>query len=274
MNQSMIAASVSMYGLQRKMDVIADNVANINTNGYKRKTASFADVLTNVRQHDQDYRQPGRATPLGYTMGYGSMLNDINRDFSQGELVTTNVGTDFAIEGNAMFEIETANGPAWVREGNFQLSPDGTETVLTTKQGHRVLDTNNVEIRIRAGYDMQVDTAGRVYEVKSGQAPLLVGTIKVVKPQKPELLVQTENNYYVLPANVNRNIVVQDLDLVAATPGGMAPASVRQGMLEHSNVTLTDEMTDLIQAQRAYQMSARALTSGDSMWGLANNLRA
>jgi len=274
MNQSMISAAASMNGIQRKLDIVADNMANLNTNGYKRKSATFADVLTNIRQHDKDYRQPGRATPMGYTLGYGSYLTALSRDFTQGALKQTGVSTDFALEGNALFELELDNGQsAWIREGAFHytIDPNTKEKVLVTAQGDKVLDKDGAEIRIGLDQEIQVNDKGQVFATKNGLTvvPNPIATLKVVKPISPELLIQTENNYYVMAPNTNRNAIVEDLDLTQNQA-----VHVRQGMIEQSNVSLIDEMNDLIQAQRAYQMSARALTSGDAMWGLANNLRA
>ncbi|MCY9514215.1 flagellar hook-basal body protein [Paenibacillus apiarius] len=279
MNQSMIAASVSMNGIQRKLDVIADNVANVNTKGYKRKTATFADVLTTVRQHDADYRLPGRATPMGYTIGYGSRLTSLNRDFTQGSLTQTGVDTDVALQGDAMFEIMTRDGAtAWIREGSFQYNIDRAsgEKILVTAHGDQVLNSEDLEIRIAPDKELQIDEAGRIFAVKNGEAPEALGSLKLVKAIKPEQLMQTDNNYYVLPPDMDRNTVVQVLNLTGGdrSDPNQPAIYVRQGMLEESNVSLIDEVNELIQAQRAYQLSARALTSGDAMWGLANSLRA
>lgn len=275
MNQTMISAAVSMNGLQRKLDIIADNVANLNTKGYKRKTASFADVLTNVQQHNDDFRQPGRVTPMGYTLGYGSMLTDLSRDMSQGSLQHTGVSTDVALQGNALFEVGTPTGTAWMREGSFHYIIDEDERILTSAEGHPVMSTNDTEIRIPAGYEMKIDEAGRVFGVKTGEPDEELGQIKVVRPLKPELLVQTENNLYVLPQGTDRNTIVETLNLTGDRSDPNAPhVYVMQGMLEESNVSMVDEMADLIQAQRAYQLASRALMSGDAMWGLANSLRA
>ncbi|MGZ9586295.1 flagellar hook-basal body protein [Paenibacillus marinisediminis] len=275
MNQSMIAASVSMSGLQRKMDVISDNVANVDTRGYKRKTASFSEVLTTAQQQLPEFALPGRATPLGYTDGYGSRLTSVMRDFSQGSFVQTNLPTDLALEGNGLFEVRTPEGQAYVREGDFQLSPvNDEEAMLTTRDGYPVMSTDGTDIRIRKSYQMKIDEAGRVFEVNLAKNETNeVGNIKIVQPVKPELLQQIENNLYTVPQGIDINTVIQQLDLTNIPADGNVPLTVRQGVLENSNVSLTDEMTELIQAQRAYQMASRALSSGDAMWGLANSIR-
>lgn len=275
MNQTMIAAAVSMNGFQQKLDIIADNVANVNTKGYKRKTASFADVLTNVQQHNEDFQQPGRVTPMGYTLGYGSMLTGLSRDMSQGSLQHTGVSTDVALQGNALFEVGTPTGTAWMREGSFHYIIDGDERILTSAEGHPVMSANDTEIRIPAGYEMKIDEAGRVFGVKTGEPDEELGQMKVVRPLKPELLVQMENNLFVLPQGADRNTFVETLNLTGDRSDPNAPhVNVMQGMLEESNVSMVDEMAELMQAQRAYQLASRALISGDAMSELANNLRA
>lgn len=275
MNQSIISASVAMSSLQRKMDVISDNVANLDTHGYKRKTASFADVLTNVTNQLPEFQLPGRATPLGYTNGYGSRISSITRDFSQGEPVVTNIPTDLALIGNGLFEVATPEGPAYVREGDFQMSPlEGGASLLTNRDGYPIVSTDGGTIEIQQGYQMKIDTAGVVYEVDPATSEAIeVGVIRTVQPIKPELLQQLANNLYVIPPGVDANAVLQQLDLTNVAVDGNVPLTVRQGALENSNVSMIDEMTDLIQAQRAYQMASRALASGDAMSGLANSIR-
>lgn len=280
MNPSIIAASVSMSGIQRKIDVISDNVANVDTYGYKRKTASFADVLTNVTQQHKNFEQPGRATPLGFTNAYGSRMTGVMRDYSMGEVNITNVPTDFALIGDGLFEINTPDGLAYVREGNFQMTPqEGGVGLLTTKDGDVVRglkDGNEVEFRIRVqdGFQMKVDEQGRVFEVNptTGEQNEL-GALSLLFPKRPELLEQVADNKYIIPEGIDPASVLLRWDLTQPVADGIVPLKVHQGALETSNVSLIDEMSDLIQAQRAYQMASRALSSADQMWGLANSIR-
>lgn len=105
MNNSMIGAMVSMI-VQQRLDLIADNIANINTVGYKSKQGSFEDVLANVQQQPSTYLQNGRAMPLGYNLGYGVKTAAIMKNMEQGPLKETGLPTDLAIQGNAMFEVQ------------------------------------------------------------------------------------------------------------------------------------------------------------------------
>ena len=89
MNNSMISAKVSMTAIQQRLDVISDNIANVNTAGYKSKQANFEDVLTRVQQQDDKYKQDGRSTPMGYNLGFGARLVNLTRDMSQGSMKET-----------------------------------------------------------------------------------------------------------------------------------------------------------------------------------------
>ncbi|WP_152396343.1 flagellar hook-basal body protein [Paenibacillus guangzhouensis] len=282
MNNSMISAMVSMSGIQQKLDIISDNMANSNTTGYKAKQASFEDVLTNLATHDAKMKQPGRATPLGFTQSWGTRMSSLSEDTTQGSLKVTDVPTDLAVEGNAMFEIalDDQGTVGWTRDGSFNLVLDKQDTdnvYLTTSQGYKVLDINGEPIKIPNGYAMQVDAKGHITAQKPGSPEILdIGYVKVAEPMQPGLLQKTDENFYILPYGAPQN-VMQGVDLAnmdPADPFSRKDIAIRQGALEQSNVNLANEMVDLMQVQRAYQLTARALTSSDTMMGLANNLRA
>ncbi|QJD85280.1 flagellar hook-basal body protein [Cohnella herbarum] len=279
MNNSMITASVSMGALQQKLDMLADNFANANTVGYKRKSAVFEDILTSLNPHLEDFNQAGRRTPLGFTQGWGSRIAAIQTDMSQGVLKQTGNVTDIAIEGNALFEVRTGgdiNGArAFTRHGPFQLMPDANgDRILVTNSGQQVVgNTGNGEdfIRVPAGYELTVGTDGTLTAVGGeGTTPINLGTLKLVQVTNSELLQAVADNLYGIPENVDPANVVRD---VALLPNGETGISVLQGFVEQSNVNMADEMTDLMIVQRAYQLSARALSSSEQMMGMANSLR-
>ncbi len=279
MNNSMIIASASMGALQQKLDLLADNMANSNTVGYKRKTAIFEDIMTSLNPHVEDFNQPGRRTPLGFTQGWGARISALQTDLSQGVLQHTGNMTDVAIEGNGLFEVRTTddiNGPrAFTRHGPFQLMPDGNgDRILVTNSGQQVVaDTGAGEdfIRVPEGYNLTIGTDGTLTAVgNEGTGPIDMGKLKLVQVTNSALLHAIADNLYGIPADVNPGDAVRD---VAGLPDGETGIAVRQGFVEQSNVNLTDEMTDLMIVQRAYQLSARALSSGEQMMGMANNLR-
>lgn len=287
MNHSMINAMVSMSSLQQKLDVIANNMANTGTVGFKRKEATFEDILTNIKSQPPGFQKEGRLSPPGFNQGWGAKLSLVQLNMEQGPLKETGVDSDMAIEGNGLFEIEhitvDANGNnvtniAYTRDGSFDLvvNPDDPDNLyLATKAGDYVRGTDNLPIRVPAGngYKMAVSAEGVVTAYKPGdtEATEEVGQLKLLRVIRPQYLEQTGDNLFAIAPGTNVGDVLQDAN--AATELENKP-TVRQGFLEQSNVNLSDEMTDLIMVQRAYQLSSRAITSSDTMMGLANNLRA
>lgn len=271
MNNSMISALVSMNGIQRKLDIIADNIANLDTVGYKQKDTTFEDTLTSVMQQPGDFKQQGRFSPLGYTTGYGVRTGDVFRDISQGPLEQTDKPLDLAIEGDGMFAVEGNGRRAYTREGAFHFAPDPGapgSMVLVNNQGYFVLNDKNQHIRVPNTAKVAIDPQGNVL-VDSGSAITTVGTLKVLKPLRENELQQMDGNLFVVPTSLTENQVFQ-----APTGGGMPQdTKIRSGYLEQSNVDYMGQITDMMQVQRAYQLAARAIASSDTMMSLANNMR-
>ena len=271
MNGSMITASVSMGALQQKLDMLADNFANVNTVGYKRKTAQFEDILTSVNKQLDDFNQPGRKTPLGLVGGWGTRLMSMHTDMTQGSLQETGIMTDLAIEGNGLFEVRTVDGArAFTRHGPFQLLPDGEDMrVLVTNAGQQVMGAGDQPVRVPNGYELRIADDGTLTGVAGdGIQTIELGRLKLVEMTNVELLQTLADNLYGVPAGMDPNSAVREL----ADPGA-AGIAVRQGFVEQSNVNMADEMSDLMMVQRAYQLSARALSSSEQMMGMANSLR-
>ncbi|WP_431086380.1 flagellar hook-basal body protein [Paenibacillus sp. 8b26] len=275
MNNSMIGAMVSMASVQQRLDLIADNIANVNTVGYKSKQGSFEDVLANVQQQPSTYLQNGRAMPLGYNLGYGVKIASAMKNMEQGPLKETGLPTDLAIQGNAMFEVQGNGQKAWTRDGSFHFVPDpndGKTMLLTTSKGYQVLDNNDVPVTAPSGSKVAINPDGELLIRPDGTGNPIVGQrIKLMDVQRPEGLEQRDDNLFVLAYGVTEANVFGAAGVAGAVP---ADVSVRSGYLEESNVDLAGEMTDMMQVQRMYQLAARALTSSDTMMNLANNLRA
>ncbi|KAF6567505.1 flagellar hook-basal body protein [Paenibacillus sp. EKM202P] len=275
MNNSMIGAMVSMASVQQRLDLIADNIANVNTVGYKSKQGSFEDVLANVQQQPSTYLQNGRAMPLGYNLGYGVKTTAVMKNMEQGPLKETGLPTDLAIQGNALFEIQGNGQKAWTRDGSFHFIPDPNDNetmMLTTAEGYSVLDNNDIPVTAPAGSKVAINSDGELLIRANGTgAPTVGQRIKLMDVQRPEGLQQRDDNLFVLGNGVTEADVFGAAGVAGAVP---TDVSVRSGYLEESNVNLAGEMTDMMQVQRMYQMAARALTSSDTMMNLANNLRA
>ncbi|PUA34523.1 flagellar hook-basal body protein [Paenibacillus elgii] len=290
MNHSMINSSVSMHALQQKLDLLANNMANVNNTGYKRREASFQDVLTNVKQQPRGFQKEGRLTPLGYNQGWGAKLATAQLNMSQGSLKPTSNPLDVAIEGAGLFEISTASVDAagnpvretrWTRDGSFELSPSGDPQnpdglVLTTKDGHYVMGADNNPLRVPNNHQIQIQADGTILahdEADPNAEAVLVGQIKMVRVVRPQLLQQLGDNVFGLPSDITAQQRDDILEPVTAGNNTVDPITVRQGFLEQSNVSLADEMSELILVQRAFQLNSRAVASSDQMMNLANNLR-
>jgi flagellar basal-body rod protein FlgG len=287
MNHSLVNSSVTMHAIQQKLDIIANNMANSNTNGYKRKDATFEDILTNIKEQPKGFQKDGRLSPLGFNQGWGAKLSQAQLNFSQGTLMATGISSDLAIEGNALYEVtmntvdEITGNPVvktvYTRDGSFELAvnpSDPDNLYLQTKEGHFVNGTNG-RIRIPKDLKMSVDEKGNITAINpkdSGMAPVQVGQLKLVRVVRPQYLQQIGESLYSLPEGLN-NANGQILQNVNKGSILESPVAIRQGSLEQSNVNLADEMTELIMVQREYQLSARAVTSSDTMMNLANNLR-
>ncbi|GGF91694.1 flagellar hook-basal body protein [Paenibacillus abyssi] len=276
MNSSMINAMVSMSGMQQKLDLLADNIANVNTVGYKRKVATFEDLLTNMKQQGEAFQQPVRLTPLGFNQGWGSRLTMVQPDLSQGPIQSTNNPYDLAIQGDALFEVVTdeAGSRSYTRNGAFQLSLDQAGVpIITTGDGYPLIiqrpDGEEGRIEVPDGYSVRINPEGEVTAVsRDGFDTIDLGRVKLVQPMKPGILTATADNLFVIADGLNAEEAVRTV-----VPDDTNSIRLMQGFLEQSNVTLANEMSDLMIVQRAYQMSARAITSSDTMMGMANNLR-
>jgi fagellar hook-basal body proteins len=279
MNASMINAMVSMNALQQKLDLIADNIANVDTVGYKRKEATFEDLLTNLKAQPETFQQPGRLTPLDFNQGWGARVTMIQPNLAQGPLKATGSATDIAIEGNALFEVQVdqAGNRAYTRNGAFQLTVNaGGDTILTTEDGYPVIanvplaggGTAEQPVIVPEGFSLVVESDGTVLATSASETRTL-GRIKLLQASRPAALTPVADNLFAIAQGINVDDVVQ-----AVVPNADNRISLRQGYLEQSNVQFADEMTELISVQRAYQLAARALSSSDQMMGMANALRA
>jgi flagellar basal-body rod protein FlgG len=289
MNHSLINSMVSLQGLQQKLDVISNNIANINTTGFKRREASFQDILTSIQRQPGGFQRQGRLTPPGLDTGWGARISQLQLRMDPGELRETGNPQDFAIDGDALFEVavpgtDASGNPGeelrWTRDGSFQWSvipgnPDRLE--LTTKEGYPVRGVNDEPITVPAGRRIQVRPDGTVLaydDSAPGSAPEVSGHIKLVRFFNPQLLEQAGSNLFRLTGRTG--IPLNQASTILNAGGVPEPGQnveIKQGYLEQSNVNLADEMSDLLVVQRAYQLNSRAIQSSDTMMELANNLR-
>lgn len=279
MLRSMITATNTMNQLQKQLDQIGHNLANIDTQSYKRTETSFSEL---VRQ--QYNNQPNRleereeerfGSELGIRQGTGAKLNK-SLVFTQGSIKQTGRALDIAFTNpNQLLQIDVNGQINYTRDGALYLSPttDGTnQLMLATADGNPVLDENQNPIRFDDTFkEIVISNDGTITAVPRTDNDLpQVVELGVVQIDRPQMLTQLGNNLYGLKdlGDVPLNEVLTFLD------GNLrGDVSMQQGALEMSNVDLSKEMTDLMISQRSYQMNAKSITLGDQMLGLINGVR-
>lgn len=262
MIRALYTAATGMDAQQMNIEVIANNLANSNTSGYKRGRADFQELLY------QTVRQPGSSSsdstkvPTGIQIGLGVRPAAVQKLYTEGDLQNTGNELDMAIEGKGFFQVIQPNGEkAYTRAGNFKLSSDGK---LVNSDGYALepaltIPTDSVKISIGAD--------GRVTAVQSGQsASTDVGQIELA--------------YFANPAGLNsigRNLLLPTEasgDAQTGTPGSSTGlGTISQGFVELSNVNVVEEMVGMITAQRAYEINSKVIQSSDEMMKVANQVK-
>lgn len=255
-------AATGMTAQQRNVSVISNNLANMNTTAYKRRRTEFSDLLyQNLRRVGTTSSDAGTVVPTGVQMGLGVKLAAVYRIHEQGNLNATDNTFDLAIQGPGFFQIELPSGDtAYTRDGSFQLNADGE---IVTHDGYSVLPGITVPSN---AIDVTVNNSGEVLAKLDGQVALSnVGQLEIAVFQNDAgLEAKGDNLYLETPAS--------------GAPTTGAPAtndfgSVLQGFLETSNVNPVEEITELISAQRAFEMNSKVVTTADDLLNTIANLR-
>lgn len=269
MMRSLWTAASGMITQQTNVDVIANNISNINTTGYKRETPQFKTLLYQTIQ-DESTNREGTTKPIGVQVGLGVRNSAIRSEFTQGILIETGNVFDLAIKGEGFFMVQQADGQiAYTRNGSFGISMGNNGSTLVNSEGQPVLDINGTPIVFGNNLstdNITIDMNGDViYDDGMGNYQLLfkIGVAQFNNPAglhkiSNSLLLDTENSG-------EARIEAFDDDLVGS--------NVISRYLEGSNVDAANEMVDLIVAQRAYEMNSKAIQASDEMLQLANNLR-
>ncbi|WP_026672854.1 flagellar hook-basal body protein [Alkalihalobacterium bogoriense] len=279
MNTSMITASNTMGQLQKKLDTISNNLANTNTIGYKRREASFSDLLVQqVNNQLVHSKEVGRLTPNGIRVGAGAKIAQTAMRLEQGAMQQTERPLDVALTTKGTFfeiQVDVAGNPEtrYTRDGAFYLSPNANNPQLlnlVTGQGHYVMGENG-PIQIPANFkDITISEGGRISVSLNGGGNVDAGQLAVVRAERPQMLIQMGENLFGLPENLaEQGLNVADI----ITALGAGEISMQQGSLEMSNVDMSREMTELMMTQRSYQYNARSITMADQMMGLVNSIR-
>ncbi|MGE5701073.1 MAG: flagellar hook-basal body protein [Clostridia bacterium] len=271
---SLNISSTALRNIQLALDTTANNMANTDTVGYKRRGVTFSELL-NDSIKDQPYTDKQRTSPAGLRIGSGMKVGMTPLDMSQGAPKQTDVPTDLMIEGEGLFLVSHSNGRdangelqeeyRLTRNGAFHLSLTGDPANdmfhLVTATGDILLDERGLPIELPTDGEIKIQPDGSVYYNGSDYNV----RIPVWKVDNPDKFKQAGDNEFLWQDENGNN----PWDMLT-----QSTSSVRQGFLEMSNVDDRQEMTQLLIAQRAYQLNSRSIAISDQMMGIANSIRS
>ncbi len=260
--RSLSIGATGMLAQQLNVEVISHNIANMNTTSYQRRRAEFQDLLyQNLRRVGSDSSDASTTVPVGVQVGLGVKTAAVYRITEQGNLTLTENPLDVAINGEGYFRITLPSGDtAYSRAGSFQLDGDGDVVNVDgfTVQPGLTVPSNAVDISINASGEVLVSLDGVT-------APSNIGQLELARfPNDAGLLAIGDNLFLETPASGGATV---------AAPGTAGFGTIQQGFLETSNVNVVEEITNLITAQRAYEMNSQVIETSDQMMSTLTNLR-
>ena len=253
-------AATGMQAQQLTHDVVANNLANVQTGGFKRSRVDFQDLVYETLQAPGAASAQGQEIPSGFQVGHGSRAVATQRLFIKGDLQQTGNALDLAIEGEGFFQIQQPNGDlAYTRAGAFKKDSQGR---MVTSDGFLLdpgitIPQNALNITVGVDGIVSVTVAGQTQ-------PQQIGTLQLANFINPAGLLSQGRNLFI-PTQASG-------DATTGTPGQDAFGTLLQGFVEGSNVNVVEEMIGLITSQRAYEINSRAIRTADDMMQTANNL--
>jgi len=261
MIRSLWTSATGMQAQALNLDVISNNLANVNTSGFKKSRAEFQDLLYETLLPAGTSSSQDTEVPAGIQLGHGTRPSTVLKIFSQGNMENTQNELDLAIEGDGFFQITLPNGEtAYTRDGAFKLDSDGR---IVNSDGF----TMEPEIAIPSdAMSISVGLDGTVSVLQAGEStPSEIGTIELARFINPAGLISMGKNLFI-PSEASGNEMI-------GTAGEDGIGTLSQGFLEMSNVSVVDEMVNMITAQRAYESNSKAIQAADDMLQLANNVK-
>lgn len=261
MNRSLWIASTGMQAQQMNVDVIANNLANVNTSGFKKSRVNFQDLLYQSTSYGGAYSTSTTQVPSGLQVGLGTKPISTQKIFTQGDFRKTDNPFDMVIQGEGFFQLQGPNGDTlYTRDGAFSTNSDG---ILVNSQGMQVIPQITVPSNTTK---LIVGSDGTISVLAPGDVtPQQIGQLTVARFTNPSGLENTGGN--VLKASGSSGTPQ------VATPGTEGLGTLDQGYLENSNVDIAEEMIRMIMAQRAYEINSKAIQTADNMIGMANNIK-
>jgi flagellar basal-body rod protein FlgG len=262
MIRALYSAATGMKAQETNLDVIANNMANVNTTSFKRSRADFQDLIYQYIVEPGSPTSQNTTSPSGIQIGLGVKTASVQKIFQQGDLTSTGNQLDLAIEGDGFFKVlmPPDNSEAYTRAGNFQLDKDGN---LVTPDGYKLdpaiqIQPNTISVTI--GEDGTVSA-----RVPNQAAPQTIGNITPVRfPNNAGLRALGHNLYEPTESSG---------DAITGTFGRDGFGRVQQGFLESSNVSIVEQVVSMITGQRAYEASSKGIQAADEMLSQAINLK-
>lgn len=260
--RSLSIAATGMLAQQKNVEVISNNLANMNTTGFMRRRTEFHDLLyQNYRRVGGTSSDAGTIVPTGVQIGLGVKMAAVYRIHEQGNLSATDNTFDMAIQGKGFFQVRLPSGEtAYTRDGTFQLNAQGQ---VVTHDGYTVLPGITIP---NNAIDVTINASGQVLAKIEGQVALQnVGQIQIATfPNEAGLQAIGDNLLLETPASGNPT---------QGNPQSTGFGTILQGFLETANVNAVEEISNLISAQRAYEMNSKVIKTSDEMMGALGNLR-
>ena len=260
MLRALSTAATGMIGQQNYLDVISNNIANVNTTGFKKSRVEFQDMLSQTVKTPGAMINQGTFQPVGIEYGLGVKTAATTRVFSQGTAVSTDRNLDIAIQGEGFLQVMKTDGTlAYTRDGSLKLDSMGQ---ICTSDGYLIqpqasIPSDAKEINITEDGNISVT-------VGSDTTPSIVGTIQLSRFQNASGLLSIGHNLYVETAGSGNPI--QD------TPGANGMGTVSQGFLEGSNVQIVEELIGLIKAERAFESNSKIISTSSDILKQTNNI--
>ena len=259
MMRSLWTGATGMVAQQLNIDVISNNLANVNTTGFKKSRAEFEDHMYQTMRMAGSITEGDNRLPVGIQVGMGTRPTAVHKFFTQGDFQNTGNTLDVAIEGDGFFQVDVNGELMYTRAGSFKLNQDGT---VVTANGYILqpefavpAETKNISIS-SSGHIAALDAQGQ--ELAGAEIPLYT---------------------FINPAGLDargRNLFTPtqaSADAVEGVPGTANVGTLAQGFLEMSNVEVVDEMVNMIVGQRAYEVNSKSIQTSDSMLGIAVQLK-
>ncbi len=259
MMRSLWTSATGMIAMQTHIDTLSNNLANVNTTGFKKSRAEFEDLMYQTLKIAGTQNEGGNMTPVGMQIGMGVRPVTVHKFFTQGDYQNTGNPLDMAIEGDGFFRVQMNGEDVYTRAGSFKLDDDGT---VVTAGGYPL----QPEFTIPADTSSVVVTeTGHIAALDKDGVALAETDIDLYRFQNPAGLTATGRNFYRASEASGA--------AVAGTPGDDNYGTIAQGFLEGSNVEMVDEMVGLIVGQRAFEINSKAITTSDGMLQTAINIK-